>query len=151
MINKRSVGGINWMSWWHADNWSHPSHYLVDPYSWPWSPNGPSDGHEWSTVTPFGQCQSALPFWYTTISKFDHQNPCSRSCVVKGQRHIWPSTFKCQGHRQGQIWWSHFRPWVPSICLLFVTRQSDHCWQIYSKFYNWPWKFKVNVMARVKL
>ena len=23
----------------HAHIWSHPSHYLVDPYTWPWSPN----------------------------------------------------------------------------------------------------------------
>ena len=29
----------------HADIWSHPSHYLVDPYTWPWSPNG--QDHIW--------------------------------------------------------------------------------------------------------
>ena len=65
----------------HADNWSHPSHYLVDPYTWPWSPNGHDHGHEWPTATPFVQCQSAFPFWDTAISKFDHENPWSRSCV----------------------------------------------------------------------
>ena len=27
------------------------------------------------------QCQSALPFWDTAISKFDRENPWSRSCV----------------------------------------------------------------------
>ena len=64
----------------HADNWSHPGHYLVDPYTWPWSPNGHGHG-EWPTATPFVQCQSALPFWDTAISKFDHENPWSRSCV----------------------------------------------------------------------
>ena len=37
-----------------ADNWSHPGHYLVDPYTWPWSLNGHGHGHEWPTVTPFG-------------------------------------------------------------------------------------------------
>ena len=63
----------------HADNWSHPSHYLVDPYHW-----------------------------------------------------------------------SHLRPGVQSICLLFVSWQSDHFWLRYSKFYIWPWKFKVKVMAKVK-
>ena len=65
----------------HANNWSHPGHYLVDPYTWPWSPNGHGHGHEWPTATPFVQCQSALPFWDTAISKFDHENPWSRSCV----------------------------------------------------------------------
>ena len=46
-------------------------------------------------------------------------------CVVKGQGHIWPSTFKCQGHSQSQTHWSHLRPGVQSICLLFVSRQLD--------------------------
>ena len=66
--------------------------------------------------------------------------------VVKGQGHVWPSKFK----GQGQIWWSHLRPWVQSMCLLFVLWQSDHFWLRYSKFYIWPWKFKVKVMAKVK-
>ena len=69
----------NKMSRRHADNWSHPSHYLVDPYHW-----------------------------------------------------------------------SHLRPGVQSIFLLFVSWQSDHFWLRYSKFYIWPWKFKVKVMAKVK-
>ena len=54
-----------------------------------------------------------------------------------------------QGHGHGQTWWSHLRPWVQSICLLFVLWQSDHLWLRYSKFYIWPWKFKVKVMAKV--
>ena len=55
-----------------------------------------------------------------------------------------------QGHGQGQIWWSHLRPRVQSICLLFVSWQSGHFWQRYRKFGIWPWKFKVKVMAKVK-
>ena len=43
-----------------------------------------------------------------------------------------------------------FEPWVQSICLLFVSWQSDHFWLRYSKFYIWPWKFKFKVMAKVK-
>ena len=39
---------------------------------------------------------------------------------------------------------------VQSICLLFVSWQSDHFWLKYSKFYIWPWKCKVKVMAKVK-
>ena len=134
----------------HTDNWSHPSHYLGDPYTWPWSPNGHDHGHEWPTATSFVQCRSALPFWDTTVSNFDHENPWSRSSVVKGQGRIWLSEFKGQGYGQVQTHWSHLRPGVQSICLLFVSRQSDHFWLRYSKFYIWPWKFKVKVMAKVK-
>ena len=90
----------------HADIWSNPGHYLVDPYTWPWSPNG--------------------------------------------QDHIWPWKFKCQGHGQGQTHWSHLRHGVKSICLFFVSWQSDHFWLRYSQFHIWPWKFKVKVMAKVK-
>ena len=39
---------------------------------------------------------------------------------------------------------------VESMCLLFVSWQSDHFWQRYSQFHIWPWKFKVMVMAKVK-
>ena len=119
-------------------------------------------------------------------------------CVVKGQGHVWPSTFKGQGYGQDQTHWSHLRPGVQLICLLFISWQSDHfgwdignsifdlenwrsrswprsnlmvtfealefnrivCfflswqsdpfWLRYSKFYIWPWKFKVKVRAKVK-
>ena len=182
----------------HADNWSHPSHYLVDPYTWPWSPNGHDHGHEWPTATSFVQCQSALPFWDTTISKFDHENPWSRSSVwskvkvtfdlqnskvkvmvkFKPIGHIWGLEFNryvCFSFRgnltifgwdiansifdlENSRWrswpksnrWSHLSRRVQSICLLFVSWQSDHFWLRYSKFCSWPWEFKVKVMAKVK-
>ena len=70
--------------------------------------------------------------------------------MIKGLGHIWPWIFKDQGHCQGQTHWSHLRPKVKSICLLFVSWQWDHFWQRYSKFHVWHWKFKVNVMAKVK-
>ena len=90
----------------HAYIWSHPGHYLVDPYTWPWSPNR--------------------------------------------QDHIWPWKFRYQGHGQGQTNWPQLRPSVESLCLIFVSLQSDHFWLRYSKFHIWPWKFKDNVMAKVK-
>ena len=69
---------------------------------------------------------------------------------VCGQGHVWPSKFNGQGYGQGQTHWSHLRLGVQSICLLFVSWQSDHFWLRYSKFYIRPWKFKVKVMAKVK-
>ena len=51
---------------------------LVTKWSWSWS---------WMTnCHPFVQCQSALPLWDTAISKFDHENPWSRSCVLSTVR-----------------------------------------------------------------
>ena len=52
------VGGITRQI--DADIWSHPSHYLVDPYTLPWSPKCHSHGHEWLTHIPLVHCQSAL-------------------------------------------------------------------------------------------
>ena len=42
------------------------------------------------------------------------------------------------------------KPKVQSICLLFVSWQSDHFGLRYSKLHIWPWKVKVKVMANVK-
>ena len=71
---------------------------------------------------------------------------------VCGQRSRSRLTFKFQSqdYGQGQTHWSHLRPGVQSICMLFVSWQSDHFWMRYRKFHIWPWKFKVRVMAKVK-
>ena len=136
----------------HADTWSHPGHYLVDPYTWPWSPNVHGHGHEWPTATLIVQCQSALPFWDTAISKFGHENPWSKSCVwSKVKVVVWPSKFKGQGYGQVQTHCSQLSPRIQPIFMYFISWQSDHLWLRYSKFYIWPWKFKVKVMAKVKL
>ena len=68
----------------------------------------------------------------------------------QNQGHVWPSKFKGQGYGQGQTHWSHLRPGVQSICLLFVSQQSDHFWLRYRKFHIWPWNFKVKVMVKVQ-
>ena len=190
--------------------------------TWPWSQNGHDQGHEWPPIH-FVQCQSGLPFWDTAISKFDHENPWSRTYVwskvkvafhlgnskvkVKPDGHIWGLEFNryvCfwfrgnrtifgwyiakvkpgshiwglgfnrypfvairpflgeiqqipylilkiqgQGHDQGQTRWSHLRPRVQWICLLFISWQSDHFWLRYSKFHIWPWKFKVKFTTKI--
>ena len=46
--------------------------------------------------------------------------------------------------------WVILRSWVQSICLLFVSWQSDFFCLRYSKFHIWPWKFKFKVMFNVK-
>ena len=134
----------------HADNWSHPGHYLVDPYTWPWSPNG--HGHVWPTATPLCAMSISPPILrYSYFKIWPWKSMVKVMCVLKGQGHVWPSKFKGQGYDQGQTHWSHLRPGGQSICLLFVLQQSDHFWLRYSKFHIWPWKFKVKVMAKMKL
>ena len=78
--------------------------------------------------------------WKSMVNVMCHQRPRSH----------WPSKFKGQGYGLGQTHWSHLRPGVQSICLLFVSWQSDHFWLRYSEFHIWPWKFKVKVMVKVK-
>ena len=140
------------MSWRHADNWSHPGHYLVDPYTWPWSPNGHGHGHEWMNYChPLCAMSIGPPILrYSYFKIWPWKFTVKVMCVVKGEGNVWPSKFKGQGYGQGQTYWSHLRAGVQSICLLFVSWQSDHFWLRYSKFHIWPWKFKVKVMVKVK-
>ena len=54
----------NKMSWRHSDIWSHPGHYLVDPYTWLWSPNG--QDHIWPWKFKYkghGQGQTHCYIW----------------------------------------------------------------------------------------
>ena len=122
----------------HADNWSHPGHYLVDPYTWPWSPNGHGHGHEWPTATPFVQCQSALPLWDTPISKFDHENPWSRSCVwskVKVTFGLHNSKVKVVVKIKtiGHIWGLGFNRYV---CFSFRGNQTIFGWDIANSIFD---------------
>ena len=122
----------------HADNWSHPGHYLVDPYNWPWSPNGHRRGHEWPTANPFVQCQSALPFWDSAISKVDHENPWSRSCVRSKVK----VTFDRQKSKVkvmvtvkhiGHIWGLKFNQYV---CFLFRGNRTTFGWGIGNSIFD---------------
>ena len=118
-----------------TDIWSHPSHYLVDPYTWPsdhfwlryskfhiwpWKfkvkviAKVKPDGHIWGLEFNRYVCFSfhgnrTILDWDITNSIFDLENSRSMSC-------------------QDQTWLSHLRP----------------------KFQVWPWKFKVKVMPKVK-
>ena len=120
----------------YADNWSHPGHYLVDPYTWPWSPNG--HGHEWPTATPFVQSQSTLPFWDTAFSKFDHKNPWSRSCVwskVKVMFDLQNSKVKVVVKFKpiGHIWGLEFN-WY--VCFSFCGNRTTFGWDIGNSIFD---------------
>ena len=158
----------------HADNWSHPSHYLVDPYHWSHLRPGVQ-----SICLLFVSWQSDH-FWlrYSKFYIWPWKFKVKVMAKVKPAGHIWAPEFnRCvcfsfrgnrtifgwdiansifdlenssQGYGQGQTRWSHLSLRVQSLCLLFVSWQSDHFWLRYSKFYIWPWKFKVKVMAKVK-
>ena len=44
---------------------------------------------------------------------------------------------------------SHLQPGEQSICLRFVSWQSNHFWLRYIKFHTWPWEFKVKIMLKI--
>ena len=124
------------MSQQHPDNWSHPSDYLVDPYTWPWSPNG--HGHEWLTATPLCIVNVPSHSEIQLISKFDHENPWSRSCMwskVKVMFDLQNSkakvmvTFKPIGH----IWGLEFNRYV---CFSFGGNRTTFGWDIDNSIFD---------------
>ena len=122
----------------HADNWSHPGPYLVDPYTWPWSPNGHGHVHKWPTATPFVQCQSALPFWDMAIPKFDHENPWSRSCEwskVKVTFDLQNSKVKVMVKVKpiSRIWGLEFN-WY--VCFSFRGNRTTFGWDIRNSIFD---------------
>ena len=129
----------------HADIWSHPSHYLVYLYTWPWSPNG--QDHIWPSKFKYqGHGQGQTHWSYlrrrVQINMFAFSFMAIGPVLVEIYKNSY-FTLKIQGqgHSQGQIWWSHLKPRVQSMCLLFILWQSDHIW---------PRKFTVKVMSKVK-
>ena len=68
--------------------------------------------------------------------------------MVKGLGHISDlENSKIKVIAKVKPWWSHLRPKVQSICLLFVSWQSHHFGLRYSQLHIWPWKIKVKIMA----
>ena len=93
---------------------------------------GHDHGHEWPTATSFVQCQSALPFWDTIISKFYHENPWSRSSVwskVKVTFDLQNSKVKVMVKFKpiGHIWGLEFNRYV---CFLFRGSRTIFGWDI---------------------
>ena len=138
----------------HADNWSHPGHYLVDPYTWPW--------HQMVMVMvmndllPPPLCninrpsQSEIQLFQNLTMKIHSRSrswPSSNLMVTfevlefnryvcfpfRGNRTIFAEILQIlyftlkiqgQGHGQGQTQWSHLSPWVQSIYVCFSFRGS---------------------------
>ena len=100
---------------------------LVTKWSWSWS---------WMTYCHLLCAMSISPpiLRYNYFKIWPWKSMVKVICVVKGQGHIWPSKLKGQGYGQVLTYWSHLRPGVQSMRLLFVSRQSDHFWLRYSKF-----------------
>ena len=101
-----------------------------------WSQNGHGHGHEWPTATPFVQCQSALPFRDTDISKFDHENPWSRSRVwskVKVTFELQNSKVKVMVKPIGQIWGLEFNSYV---CFSFRGNRTTFGWDIRNSIFD---------------
>ena len=99
----------------HTDNWSHPGHYLVDPYTWPWSPNGHGHGHEWPTATPF--CAMSIG------------SPIVRYSYFK----IWPWKSMVKVKPIGHIWGLEFNRYV---CFSFRGNQATFGWDIENSIFD---------------
>ena len=105
---------------------------LVTKWSWSWS---------WMIYCHLLCAMSISPpiLRYNYFKIWPWKSMVKVICVVKGQGHIWPWKFKVKVMAKvkpdGHIW-----ALVQSICLLFVSWQSDHFWLRYSKFHIWPWK-----------
>ena len=122
----------------HADVWSHPSHYLVNPYTWP------SD-HFWLRYSKF----HIWP-WKFKVKVIAKVKPDGHIWGLKFNRYV---CFSFRGNRTIFGWDiansmfdlenSRSRSWSnPMVTfeaqnfidiLLFVLWQSDHIWLRYSK------------------
>ena len=96
----------------HADIWSPPSHYLVDPYIWPWSPNG--QDHIWPSNSNI-----------KVMAK------------VKPIGHIWGLEFKSicllfVSWQSGQFWLRyikiHISPWKFKVKVTAKVKSDGHIW-----------------------
>ena len=106
------------MSRQHANNWIHLGHYLVDPYTWPWSPNG--QDHIWAWKFKYqghGQGQTHCQIWGLEFKS--RYSKC----------HIWPWKFKVKVKAKvksdGYIWGLEF-----NRCVRFSFRGN---WTIFGR------------------
>ena len=104
----------------HADNWSHPGHYLVDPYTWPWSPN--AQDHIWPWKLKYqghGQSQTHCHIWgleFKLIYLLFVSWQSDHFWLRYSKFHIWPWKFKvkvmAKVKSDGHIWGQEFNRYV---------------------------------------
>ena len=122
----------------HTDYWRHPGHYLVDPYTWPWSPNG--HVHDNDGLLPPSLCNVNRPS-NTEIQLFQNLTMVKVMCVAKVK-----VTFDLQNSKVkvmmkvkpiGHIWGLEFNRYV---CFSFRGNRTIFGWDtyMYRKFYMWP-------------
>ena len=97
----------------YADIWSHPGHYLVDPYTWPWSSN--VQNHIW-------------PWKFKCQCRGQGQTHCSH--LRPGVQSIclpfvsWHSDF---GLRYSKF---HIWPWKLKVNVMIKVKSDGHIWGI---------------------
>ena len=97
---------------------------LVTKWSWSWM----------TYCHPFVNCQSALPFWDTAISKFDQDDPWSRSCVWSKVKVMFDlQNSKVKVRPIGHIWGPEFNQYV---CFLFRGNQTFFGWDIGNSIFD---------------
>ena len=102
----------------HADNWSHPGHYLVDPYIWPWSPNGHGHG---LTLKIQGQGHGQDQTWWSHLS---HRVQSLCLLFVSLQLdHFWLRYSKF-----------HIWPWKIWVKVMVKVKPDGHIWALE---FNW--------------
>ena len=116
----------------HADNWSQPGQYLVDPYTWPqslkWS-------RSWSWMT---YCHTLCAMSIGPPILRYHENPWSRSCVwskVKVTFDLQISKVKIMVKVKpiGHIWGLEFNRYV---CISFRGNRTTFGWDIGNSIFD---------------
>ena len=113
----------------HADIWSHPGPYLVDPYAWPWSPMVKiTFDLENSNVKVIVKVKSIGHIWglefnrYVCFSFRRNRNPL---WLRYSKFHIWPRKVKvnvmAKVKSDGHIWFLGFKRYV---CFSFCGNRT---------------------------
>ena len=113
------------MSRQHADIWSQPGHYLVDPYIWPWSPNGQDHIWPWKFIcqghgqgnTHWSHLRLGVEWICLLFVSWQSDHFWLRYCKF----HIWPWNVKVKVISDGYIWGLKFNRYV---CFSFRDNQT---------------------------
>ena len=134
----------------HADNWSHLGHYLVDPYTWPWSPNG--EDHIWPWKFKYqghGQGQTHWGLEFKSICLLlSHGNRTTFGWDIANFIFDLENSRSMSRPRSNLM--VTFEAWSSIDVFAFRFVAIWPFWQRYSQFHTWPWQFKVGVMAKFK-